>query len=83
MTKTQLTKKGMASIEEYFEEILNAKNSADHNKAVEYFNELTPKQVDTFLSYVAESYHYENEDIEEGGGVLNSELQELQKYFNI
>lgn len=83
MTKTQLTKKGMASIEEYFEAILDAKNTSDHNKAVELFNDLTPKQVDEFLNYVAEAYHYEAEDLEEGGGVLNSELQELQKYFNI
>ena len=83
MTKHQLTKRGLASIEEFFDEILEAKNVCDHGKAVELFNELTPKQVDTFLSYVAEAYHYESEDIEEGGRVLSTELQELQKYFNI
>ena len=83
MTKRDLNKLNLTTIEEYFELILDAKNSHDHEKAVELFNELTPKQVDTFLSYVAEAYHYEAEDSEEGGGVLSTELEQLRNYFNI
>jgi len=87
MTKYNLKKVGLDTIEEYYQLILDTKNAHDHTKAVELFTELTRKQVDEFLSYVVENYDYESEDIEEGGGVLNSvlnsELQELQKYFNI
>ena len=83
MTKRDLVKLNLSYIEEYFELIIESKNANDHDKALELFNQLTPKQVDTFLSYVAEAYHYEAEDLEEGGGVLSTELEELRKYFNI
>jgi hypothetical protein len=86
MTKYNLKKVGLDTIEEYYQLILDTKNAHDHTKAVELFNELTPKQVDEFLSYVAESYHYEGYDNDDESGdmpLLSSELENLKQYFNI
>ncbi len=48
MTKRDLVKLNLSYIEEYFELIIESKNANDHDKALELFNQLTPKQVDTF-----------------------------------
>jgi hypothetical protein len=85
MTKYNLKKVGLDTIEEYYQLILDTKNAHDHTKAVELFTELTRKQVDEFLSYVVENYDYDPlyVDEESGGVVLISEIEELCKYFNI
>ena len=77
VSKSTLAMLEMASIEEYFEVIIDSRSSGQALQAKELFDKLSYVQQLLFFDWVEQTYYYEAEDMSE----YITEMQNIRNYF--